>query len=414
MLVALIGKNTIYKINLPNIIAGTYYLLNEANKKIINIDGIDGKWKINSNNNVKIIAPNVIDIYGKNVSKSQLRDNVVSTVNLREYMMQYVYVENTSEIYVLYCSPILEDYMCLDIKKSSEILIGRDRSNHIIIDNQLINKKQAKIFYSNGILFIENYDVDFGTFINNKPVGNKRRFLFNGDVIFIMGLKIIIMGRKIFINNPFNKVTYSKNMFEINKEKDITFKIEPEDEDDIEIYSEEDYFAKAPRITNLIEREKVKIDAPPQIQSKEKMPLFYVLGSSFAMGLVSMISMVSAIDGLRSGTASTKDTIFSLSMSGAMLLRYDITLEELKQKQLDGAEVIDVRNKREYEEGHIEDSINIPEYEINEDFKNIIINKNKPIVIYCSSGYRSKSAYKKLKNMGYTEVYNLYGGLENY
>lgn len=263
MLVALIGKNTIYKINLPNIIAGTYYLLNEANKKIINIDGIDGKWKINSNNNVKIIAPNVIDIYGKNVSKSQLRDNVVSTVNLREYMMQYVYVENTSEIYVLYCSPILEDYMCLDIKKSSEILIGRDRSNHIIIDNQLINKKQAKIFYSNGILFIENYDVDFGTFINNKPVGNKRRFLFNGDVIFIMGLKIIIMGRKIFINNPFNKVTYSKNMFEINKEKDITFKIEPEDEDDIEIYSEEDYFAKAPRITNLIEREKVKIDAPP-------------------------------------------------------------------------------------------------------------------------------------------------------
>ena len=57
--------------------------------------------------------------------------------------------------------------------------------------------------------------------------------------------------------------------------------------------------------------------------------------------------------------------------------KYDITLEELKQKQLDGAEVIDVRNKREYEEGHIEGSINIPEYEINEDFKNIIINKNK-------------------------------------
>lgn len=94
--------------------------------------------------------------------------------------------------------------------------------------------------------------------------------------------------------------------------------------------------------------------------------------------------------------------------------KYDITLEELKQKQLDGAEVIDVRNKREYEEGHIEGSINVPEYEINENFKNIIINKNKPIVIYCSSGYRSKSAYKKLKNMGYTEVYNLYGGLENY
>ena len=93
---------------------------------------------------------------------------------------------------------------------------------------------------------------------------------------------------------------------------------------------------------------------------------------------------------------------------------YDITLEELRTKQLAGAEIIDVRNSREYKESHIEGSINIPEYEINENFKNIVRNKDKPIVVYCSSGFRSTRAYRKLKDMGYSNVYNLYGGLDNY
>lgn len=96
------------------------------------------------------------------------------------------------------------------------------------------------------------------------------------------------------------------------------------------------------------------------------------------------------------------------------MMEYDITLEELKEKQSRGSIIIDVRNKRAYNEGHIEGSINIPEYEINRLFTKIIPYKDMPIVVYCSSGYRSVTAYRKLKKLGYTEVYNLYGGLENY
>ncbi len=92
----------------------------------------------------------------------------------------------------------------------------------------------------------------------------------------------------------------------------------------------------------------------------------------------------------------------------------DITLEDLRIKQLEGAEIIDVRSSREYKESHIKGSINIPEYEIDENFKNIVKNKDKPIVVYCSSGFRSTRAYKKLRDMGYSNVYNLYGGLDNY
>lgn len=151
-------------------------------------------------------------------------------------------------------------------------------------------------------------------------LGNKVKLLFNGDVIFVMGLKIIIIGRSIFINNPLNMVTFDTQMFTINtKEYDFS-DLKEEDDTDLEIYSEKDYFAKAPRITNIIEREKVKIDSPPQAQNKEGMPMILTLGSTLSMGAVMLISSFSTVSGLISGTASFQETAFSLLTALIMLL----------------------------------------------------------------------------------------------
>ena len=90
----------------------------------------------------------------------------------------------------------------------------------------------------------------------------------------------------------------------------------------------------------------------------------------------------------------------------------DITIEELKNKVAQGAILIDVRSKQEYEEGHIQGAINIPDYEIVRRVEKEISKKNQSIVLYCQYGSRSKDAYIKMKKMGYTNVYNLYGGLD--
>ena len=104
------------------------------------------------------------------------------------------------------------------------------------------------------------------------------------------------------------------------------------------------------------------------------------------------------------------------NMVGILLLIFVKSKEakSLKNMQKSGAEIIDVRSKTEYNEGHLEGAINIPEYELKSNFKNLNIDKNKVIVLYCISGSRSKRAYFKLKQMGYSQVYNLYGGLEEY
>ena len=92
----------------------------------------------------------------------------------------------------------------------------------------------------------------------------------------------------------------------------------------------------------------------------------------------------------------------------------DIGLDELKQFQKEGAIIIDVRSPQEYKEGHIDGAISIPEYEMKKEAEKRLMDKNKNIVVYCSSGGRSKKAQKLLKKLGYSHVYNLYNGLTNY
>lgn len=87
----------------------------------------------------------------------------------------------------------------------------------------------------------------------------------------------------------------------------------------------------------------------------------------------------------------------------------DINQEELEQFQKEGALLIDVRNPLEYKEGHLEQAISLPEYEINNQIKDKI-ETTQILIVYCSSGKRSKKAQKKLEKMGYEQVYNLEGG----
>jgi len=75
-----------------------------------------------------------------------------------------------------------------------------------------------------------------------------------------------------------------------------------------------------------------------------------------------------------------------------------------------GAIIIDVRTATEYNEGHIENAINIPIDNISE----ITYSKDEVIILYCASGVRSSNAAKTLVDAGYTNIYNLDGGLINW
>jgi rhodanese-related sulfurtransferase len=78
---------------------------------------------------------------------------------------------------------------------------------------------------------------------------------------------------------------------------------------------------------------------------------------------------------------------------------------DLKALVEDGAIIIDVRTKGEFQGGHIKNAINIPVDSISTNLSKIK-NKDKPIITCCASGMRSGTAKGILKSKGYQKVYN--------
>ncbi|MCR9251798.1 MAG: rhodanese-like domain-containing protein [bacterium] len=70
----------------------------------------------------------------------------------------------------------------------------------------------------------------------------------------------------------------------------------------------------------------------------------------------------------------------------------------------DGAIVVDVRSKGEFQSGHVKGSMNIPLDQIKSNAQNLK-KKNKVLILCCASGMRSGSATSILKKEG-IECYN--------
>ena len=72
--------------------------------------------------------------------------------------------------------------------------------------------------------------------------------------------------------------------------------------------------------------------------------------------------------------------------------------------------IVDARTQEEFAEGHIENAILIPEYEIAVRAEKELPDKDALILVYCRSGRRSKIASEELVKLGYTNVKE-FGGI---
>jgi rhodanese-related sulfurtransferase len=85
--------------------------------------------------------------------------------------------------------------------------------------------------------------------------------------------------------------------------------------------------------------------------------------------------------------------------------------EAMKLIEQDNLIVIDVRTPEEYQSGHIPGAININVNDPSFQEKAKTIDSNKKILVYCRSGHRSTIASNQLKDLGFTKIYNLKGGI---
>ena len=74
-----------------------------------------------------------------------------------------------------------------------------------------------------------------------------------------------------------------------------------------------------------------------------------------------------------------------------------------------GAVVVDVRTPGEFAQGHVPGAINLPVEEVARWADRIP--KDRPVYLYCRSGNRSRKAAEYLARKGYTNLYNVEGGV---
>ncbi len=86
--------------------------------------------------------------------------------------------------------------------------------------------------------------------------------------------------------------------------------------------------------------------------------------------------------------------------------------EQLENWQISGKELIllDIRSPKEYQVSHLKGA-ELVVYKTFDPGNISHISKTSTVVVYCSVGYRSERVGEKMKELGFKEVYNLYGGI---
>ena len=179
MRVTIIKSNKLTDLILPEVINGSYWIrdydANGIKRNLISIEAENDKWKLVSNNDVYYTKDNII----------------IPFVYLENYKFFTIRNENAKENILLYCSPTQEDYLTYELGSniSNGISIGSD--NNALLRYSVLEKKALDIKYENNRFYIYDNKSHYGAYVNGVRVRERAEFKI-GDIIFVMGLKIVL------------------------------------------------------------------------------------------------------------------------------------------------------------------------------------------------------------------------------
>lgn len=331
MIASLFNKNAMLSITLPEKIKGQYSLTSDSGIKV-NIEGVDEKWVLKATKKI-VIVDNKQEVDSCEIEEM----SIYNLKSKKSHEKCFVFVEPSTDDRIEFKKYIFNNDITLTI--------GRKTSNSIVINNNYVSSNHAKLSFTNGKWNIIDNDSSNGIFVNGRRV--KSSILNFGDIIYIMGTIIIVGNSMIAINNPDHCVSVNTNsLFEfvpqIIDTTDSNFDFE-------EIKDE--YFFRSPRFKRDIETAVFKIDAPPQNQLGEEMPIMMAIGPSMTMG---MASMATAVFGVMQGN------ILSAVTSGFMLLgtvMWPIISKKYEKKKKEQREALRQEKYKDYLE-RIKNSFN--------------------------------------------------------
>ncbi len=293
-----------FSLTLPDKIKGQYWLSDfdaaGLYRNLISIEALDGKWVIKSNKHVS-----VLDAQNKAVDQSEIKP--MSFLSLKYY--------NSDERIILYAESLdqsRQTFSKIVMLEPGTLTIGRNNSNNLFFANNFVSGHHAQLTFDGNNWAIYDQQSTNGTYVNGYRV--EATNLCPGDMIYMMGLKIVIGSNYFAINNPDGLLTLQANNL-ANYHPQIVERIDRDDE-----LSESKHFFRSPRFYREVEHSVIKIDPPPQIQKLETVPLALMLGPSLTMGMTSMSTAILSVTNVVNNGGDITQALPTILMSVSMLL----------------------------------------------------------------------------------------------
>jgi len=271
--------------------------INEENK-LINVEAQNNNWILKSTPEVK-----VYDIHGNYFEKVVLEVNVFYILE-REGRKNLIYTENIFD----------NSFVKYKYNKQLNLIVGKSQNCNIFYDNELVKGELLSLKYENEQLTAQISAENLIYINQKKPSTNKIDINF-GDIIQLYGVKMILLNGVILINNPNNKIYINELVggiepFIFESSSDL---INSEIKEK-ELYNENEYFSKSPRLRRTIQSRTIKIDEPPQINEERHVPMLYTVGPMITMAMYSVVNLVNTLIRISSG-----ETTFSRSWTTLMI-----------------------------------------------------------------------------------------------
>lgn len=211
MIVTLIETYRIFNMTLPDKVKGRFWITDVDSfgndRKLISVEADEESWVLKGSDSAVIC-----DTHNRIADDTVLEDNVFYNVRIFEENEEgYVYAQpddigrQTFDKYVF--------------RDNAELTIGRDSDNTVCINNRYVSSHHAVIKYMDGVWTIEDKNSTNGTFVNNRRTSLQE--LRPGDVLFIVGFKLIIGSNYIAFNNPGNTVKWDNNILQNMKPQEF-------------------------------------------------------------------------------------------------------------------------------------------------------------------------------------------------
>ncbi len=243
------------------------YSYHDQGIDMISVEAYDGKWHILCHDGAAFRSDgNVLSGY-------------VPLLDSTLYMLSYKGLDYV--LYVEFRTRVNSTFHNYKLLGHDRISIGRIDGNDIKFEDNRITSVHAFLSKQEDKWFVEDNDSVNGVYVNGYKV--KNAVLLPGDVIYILGLKIVIGIDFISLNLRGRPVT-------INRKRLAPYRLESSFNGQAMGTDSEELFNRHPRKRKALKFESIPVDSPPMSANDQRMPMMLTMGRTAFLSMSSMMA----------------------------------------------------------------------------------------------------------------------------